>query len=149
MPMWRAREANRKQALDFDKQQIEVMQQQIFALRSEVSWWWTWWRGHRNLELPKDKDRPVDKYPHPVSLPAPGSFFLPGYSLSPENRFSTKNPQKCWTKWSVRKLFTLLGHFLIFSKNITKMFWTMFPYTVKYTESESDIQNNNLLYKIH
>ena len=25
----------------------------------------------------------------------------------------------------------------------------MFPYTVKYTESESDIQNNNLLYKIH
>ena len=25
----------------------------------------------------------------------------------------------------------------------------MFPYTEKYTESESDIQNNNLLYKIH
>ena len=25
----------------------------------------------------------------------------------------------------------------------------MFPYTVKYTEFESDIQNNNLLYKIH
>ena len=25
----------------------------------------------------------------------------------------------------------------------------MFPYRVKYTESESDIQNNNLLYKIH
>ena len=24
----------------------------------------------------------------------------------------------------------------------------MFPYTEKYTESESDIQNNNLLYKI-
>ena len=24
----------------------------------------------------------------------------------------------------------------------------MFPYTVKYTESEYDIQNNNLLYKI-
>ena len=23
----------------------------------------------------------------------------------------------------------------------------MFPYTIKYTESESDIQNNNLLYK--
>ena len=25
----------------------------------------------------------------------------------------------------------------------------MFPYTVKYTESDSDIQNNNRLYKIH
>ena len=25
----------------------------------------------------------------------------------------------------------------------------MFPYTVKYTDSEYDIQNNNLLYKIH
>ena len=25
----------------------------------------------------------------------------------------------------------------------------MFPYTEKYTESESDIQNSNLLYKIH
>ena len=25
----------------------------------------------------------------------------------------------------------------------------MFPYRVKYTESESDIQNNDLLYKIH
>ena len=25
----------------------------------------------------------------------------------------------------------------------------MFPYTVKYTESESDIQNINVLYKIH
>ena len=25
----------------------------------------------------------------------------------------------------------------------------MFPYTVKYTESEYDFQNNNLLYKIH
>ena len=25
----------------------------------------------------------------------------------------------------------------------------MFPYTAKYTESESDIQNNDLLYKIH
>ena len=25
----------------------------------------------------------------------------------------------------------------------------MFPYTVKYNESESDIQNNNLLYTIH
>ena len=25
----------------------------------------------------------------------------------------------------------------------------MFPYTVKYTESEYDIPNNNLLYKIH
>ena len=25
----------------------------------------------------------------------------------------------------------------------------MFPYTVKYTESESNIQNNNLLYKAH
>ena len=25
----------------------------------------------------------------------------------------------------------------------------MFPYTVKYTESEHDIQNSNLLYKIH
>ena len=25
----------------------------------------------------------------------------------------------------------------------------MFPYTVKYNESESDIQNNNLLYKMH
>ena len=24
----------------------------------------------------------------------------------------------------------------------------MFPYTVRYNESESDIQNNNLLYKI-
>ena len=25
----------------------------------------------------------------------------------------------------------------------------MFPHRVEYTESESDIQNNNLLYKIH
>ena len=25
----------------------------------------------------------------------------------------------------------------------------MFPYRVQYTESEDDIQNNNLLYKIH
>ena len=25
----------------------------------------------------------------------------------------------------------------------------MFPYTKKYAESESDIQNNSLLYKIH
>ena len=25
----------------------------------------------------------------------------------------------------------------------------MFPYTEKYTESESDIQNNDLLYKTH
>ena len=25
----------------------------------------------------------------------------------------------------------------------------MFPYTVEYTESESDIQNNDLLYKIY
>ena len=25
----------------------------------------------------------------------------------------------------------------------------MLPYTVKYTESESDAQNNNLLYKTH
>ena len=25
----------------------------------------------------------------------------------------------------------------------------MFPYTVKYTESESDLKNNNLLYQTH
>ena len=34
------------------------------------------------------------------------------------------------------------------SKNVEKYLYTMFPYTEKYTESESDIQNNDLLYKI-
>ena len=29
-----------------------------------------------------------------------------------------------------------------------KYIWSMFPYRVQYTESESDIQNNNLVYKI-
>ena len=33
-------------------------------------------------------------------------------------------------------------------KNSQKIFLTMFSYTVKYKEFESDIQNNNLLYKI-
>ena len=35
-----------------------------------------------------------------------------------------------------------------FRENVQKYIWTMFPYTVKYTESEYDIQNNDLLYKI-
>ena len=34
-------------------------------------------------------------------------------------------------------------------KNHKKHFWIMFLYRVKYTESEYDIQNNDLLYKIH
>ena len=34
-----------------------------------------------------------------------------------------------------------------FEKNLKKSFWTMFLYRVKYNESESDIQNNDLLYK--
>ena len=39
--------------------------------------------------------------------------------------------------------------FWIFRKNLKKSFWTMFLYRVKYNESESDIQNNDLLYKTH
>ena len=35
------------------------------------------------------------------------------------------------------------------SKNVEKYLYTMFPYTEKYTESESDIQNSDLLYKIY
>ena len=34
-------------------------------------------------------------------------------------------------------------------KNVKNTFETMFPYRVKYNESESDIKNNNLLFKIH
>ena len=41
----------------------------------------------------RTQHRPVDKYPHPSSLPAPGYFFLPGYSLSPQNPFSPNNPK--------------------------------------------------------
>ena len=33
-------------------------------------------------------------------------------------------------------------------KNVKQLFKTMFPYRVKYNESEYDIQNNDLLYKI-
>ena len=35
------------------------------------------------------------------------------------------------------------------AKNHKKYFLTMFPYRVKYTESEYDIQNNDLSYKIN
>ena len=35
-----------------------------------------------------------------------------------------------------------------FRRNVQKYIKTMFPYRVKYTESEYDIQNNDLLYKI-
>ena len=35
-----------------------------------------------------------------------------------------------------------------FRKNVQKHFQLMFPYKVKYTEFEYDIQNNGLLYKI-
>ena len=35
------------------------------------------------------------------------------------------------------------------SKDVQKYIQPMFPYTEKYTESESDIQNNDLLYKRH
>ena len=60
-------------------------------------------------------------------------------------------------KSSIRKLFTLLGFFSIWgidcfrfmgSKNVETNLQPMFPYRVKCTESESDIQNINLLYKI-
>ena len=34
-------------------------------------------------------------------------------------------------------------------KNVQIIIYPMFPYTVKYTESEYDIQNNDLLYKAH
>ena len=34
-------------------------------------------------------------------------------------------------------------------KHLKKNILTMFPYRVKYIESESDIQNIDLLYKIH
>ena len=37
----------------------------------------------------------------------------------------------------------------IFRENIQISILTMFLYTVKYTESEFDIQNNNLLYNLH
>ena len=49
----------------------------------------------------------------------------------------------------VRKLFTLLGHVCKIVENVKICFLTMFPYTIKHTESECDIQNNDLLYKIH
>ena len=39
--------------------------------------------------------------------------------------------------------------FEIVRKIIQKIILTMSPYRDEYTESESDIQNNNLLYKIH
>ena len=34
-------------------------------------------------------------------------------------------------------------------ENVQKCIQPMFPYRVTYTESEYDIQNNDLLYKIH
>ena len=34
------------------------------------------------------------------------------------------------------------------SKNIEKYLYPMFPYTKKYTKFESDIQNNDTLYKL-
>ena len=50
---------------------------------------------------------------------------------------------------SVRKLFTLLGHLLkMFEKMFKNAFEPCSPYRVKYNESESDIQNNDSLYKI-
>ena len=59
----------------------------------------------------------------------------------------TKNAKKCRTKWSVRKLFTLLGRFGFSKKVSTHIFETMLPYRVQYNESEYDIQIYNLFYK--
>ena len=49
-------------------------------------------------------------------------------------------------KHFVQKFFTLLGNVRFFFESYFK---TMFPYTVKYTEAEYDIQNINLLYNTH
>ena len=52
-------------------------------------------------------------------------------------------------KWSVRELFTLLDFVVEHVRtNVQKLILPMFPYRVKYTESEYYIQNNYLLYKI-
>ena len=74
-------------------------------------------------------------YPHLVP------FFLPGYSLSPPSPFSTKNPKKGRTKWSVRKLLTLLGHFWIFLEQISKTFFEPCSHI------QSNTQNPNPIFK--
>ena len=48
------------------------------------------------------------------------------------------------------KIVHTSGTFLEFVlKRCQKVFKLMFPYRVKYTESEYDIHNNDLLYKLH
>ena len=59
--------------------------------------------------------------------------------------FRTHNPQNIKKKWSVRKLLTA---FLFVGKDVHKFIKPMFLYRSKYKESESDITNNDLLYKI-
>ena len=60
------------------------------------------------------------------------------------------NPQNYQKENFVRKLLTLLGPEIPkMSKNVEKDLEDRFPYTVEETESESDIQNNSLLYTIH
>ena len=59
--------------------------------------------------------------------------------------FRNPNPQQSQTKWSVRELFTLLGHFSKFLEKLLKNTFNPCSHIeLKYTESEYDIQNNDL-----
>ena len=59
----------------------------------------------------------------------------------------TNNPQQSQTKEFVLKTFTLLGRFWTCVQKCEKR--RIFPIYRKYNESKLDIQNNNLLYRIH
>jgi hypothetical protein len=63
-------------------------------------------------------------------------------SIDVRGPFRTPNPNKSQTKWSVRRLFTLLGHFL-------KMFEKMFKHTFNLcSHIELNTQNPNTIFKI-
>ena len=72
-----------------------------------------------------------------------------GYALINRGPFRTKNSPKYQKIIDTRIVHTSGAFFENIRKNGEKHFWTMFLYTVEYTESEYDIQNNNLLYKLH
>ena len=67
--------------------------------------------------------------------------------------FRTKNPryENCSHFWEQKYIVFFGGRtFSIWgSKNVETYLQSMFPYTEKYTESEYEIQNKDLLYKIH
>ena len=74
-------------------------------------------------------------------------FSWPAFGRPKNLVYTTKNPPKSQKMISTKIVHTSGIVFDVFETNAQQYIQLMFPYTVKYTESDSDIQNNNLLYK--